>query len=124
MGFCKISERENVSCSVVSDSLQPHGLWPARLLCPWDFPGKNTGVGCHSLLQGIFLTQELHLGLPHCRQILDCPNHQGSRLSDYRTGICHSTGFLPSGSDLTLTSVSECSPGALDHHGCGIRETM
>ena len=41
--------------SVVSRSLQPCALWPARLLCPWDFPGKNTGVGC--LLQGIFLTQ-------------------------------------------------------------------
>ena len=35
----------------------PHGLQPARLLCPWDSPGKNTGVGDHSLLQGIFLTQ-------------------------------------------------------------------
>ena len=46
-----------VSCSVVSDSLQPCGLKPARLLCPWDFPGKNIGVGCHFLLQGIFLTQ-------------------------------------------------------------------
>ena len=45
------------SCSVVSDSLQPHVLWPARLLCPWDSPGKNTGVGCHFLLQGIFWTQ-------------------------------------------------------------------
>ena len=45
------------SRSVVSDSLQPHGLQPTRLLCPWDFPGKNTGVGCHFLLQGIFLTQ-------------------------------------------------------------------
>ena len=33
--------------------LQRHGAWPARLLCPWDFPGKNTGVGCHSFLQGI-----------------------------------------------------------------------
>ena len=38
------------SCSVVSDSLQPHGLWPTRLLSPWDFPGMNTGVGCHFLL--------------------------------------------------------------------------
>ena len=37
--------------------LQPHGLWSARLLCPWNFLGKNTGVGCHALLQGIFLTQ-------------------------------------------------------------------
>ena len=39
-----------LSHSVVSDSLQPHGLSPARLLCPWDSPGKNTGVGCHVLL--------------------------------------------------------------------------
>ena len=38
------------SHSVMSDSLRPHGLQPARLLCPWDFPGKNTGVGCHFLL--------------------------------------------------------------------------
>ena len=38
--------------SVVSGSLWPHGLQPARLLCPWDPPGKNTGVGCHALLQG------------------------------------------------------------------------
>ena len=45
------------SCPVMPDSLQPHGLWPARLLCPWGSPGKNTGVGCHALLQGIFLTQ-------------------------------------------------------------------
>ena len=43
-----------VTCSVVSDSLQPYRLWPTRLLCPWDFPGKNTGMGCHILLQGIF----------------------------------------------------------------------
>ena len=41
----------------VSISLWPHGLWPTRLLCPWDFPGKDTGVGCHALLQRIFLTQ-------------------------------------------------------------------
>ena len=39
--------------------LRPHGLKPTRLLCPWDFPGKNTGVGCHLLLQGIFPTQGL-----------------------------------------------------------------
>ena len=45
------------SCSVVSDSLRSHGLQPTRLLCPWDSPGKNTGVGCHFLLQGSFLIQ-------------------------------------------------------------------
>ena len=49
----------------MSDSLQPHGLQPARLLCPWNFPGKNTGVHCHSLLQGIFLAQGLNLSLLH-----------------------------------------------------------
>ena len=43
--------------SVVSDSVQPHGLWPTRLLCPWNFPGKNTGVGSHALHKGILLTQ-------------------------------------------------------------------
>ena len=51
---------------------------PARLLCSWDFPSKNTGVGCHSLLQGIFLTQGLNLGLLHCRWILYYLIHQGS----------------------------------------------
>ena len=45
------------SHSVMCDSLQPRGLQPTRLLCPWDFPGKNTGVGCHALLQGISPTQ-------------------------------------------------------------------
>ena len=45
--------------SVVSDSLQPYGLVPARLLCPGDSLGKNTGVGCHALLQGIFPIQGL-----------------------------------------------------------------
>ena len=44
------------SPSVMFNSLQPHGLQPTRLLSPWDFPGKNTGVGCHSLLHGIFPT--------------------------------------------------------------------
>ena len=48
----------------VSDSLQLHGLWPARLLCPWDYP-SNTGVGCHFLLQGIFPTQGSKLRLLH-----------------------------------------------------------
>ena len=64
--FKKI-ETETVSCLVVSD----------RLLWPWGSPGKNTGVDCHFLLQGIFLTQGSNPGLLHCRQILSL-NHQGS----------------------------------------------
>ena len=54
-----------LSRSVGSDHLQPHGLWPERLLCSWNFPGKNTRVGCHFLLQGIFPTQGLNLCLLH-----------------------------------------------------------
>ena len=48
------------SCSIMSDSFWPHGLWPARLLCLWDFSGKNTGVDGHFLLLGIFPTQGLN----------------------------------------------------------------
>ena len=51
--------------SVLFDSLQPSGLEPAKLLCPWDSSGKNTGVGCHSLLQGIFPIQGLNPDLLH-----------------------------------------------------------
>ena len=63
---------------VVSESLWPHGLLPARLLYPLDFPGKNTGGGCHFLLQGIFPTQGSNLGLLHCRWILYWLSYQGS----------------------------------------------
>ena len=60
-----------VSRTVVSDSSQYHGLQPVQLLHPWNSPGKSsTGMGCHSLLQGIFLTWGLNPGLLHFRQIL------------------------------------------------------
>ena len=50
--------------------------WLTRLLHPWNFPGKSTGVGCHFLLQGIFPTQASNPGLPHCRQTLYHLSHQ------------------------------------------------
>ena len=53
------------SLSCVQFFLWPHRLQPIRLLCPWDSPGKNTGVGCHDFLHGIFPTQELNLCLLH-----------------------------------------------------------
>ena len=56
-------ESESVSHSVRPDSLRPYGLNPARLLSPWGFSDKNTGAGCHFLLQGIFPTQESNLCL-------------------------------------------------------------
>ena len=55
------------SCLTLCD---PHGLQPTRFLSPQDSAGKNTGVGCYFFLQGIFPTQGLNPGLPHCRQIL------------------------------------------------------
>ena len=61
-------------CSVTQSYLTLYDSWTvarARLLCPWNFPGKNTGVGCHFLLQGIFLTEESNPGLLHllCWQV-------------------------------------------------------
>ena len=50
---------------LMSDSLWPYGLQPTRFLCPWSFPEKNIGMGCHFLLQGIFLTQGSNLHLLH-----------------------------------------------------------
>ena len=58
------SSSESESHSVMSDSLQPHGLYS-----PWNSPGQNTGVGSCSLLKGIFPTEGPNPGLPHCRQI-------------------------------------------------------
>ena len=55
---------------VQSDSLQPYGLSPTGLFYPWNFPGKNPGVGCHLLLQVIFLSQGSNpslLCLLHCQ---------------------------------------------------------
>ena len=76
---------ESESHSVMSDSLWPHGLQPARLLCPRKSPGQNTGVGSHSLLQGIFPTQGSNPGLPHCRRIHYQLNHQGSPREGIKT---------------------------------------
>ena len=71
---------------VLSHSLQPHGLWPTRLLCWWDFPDKNTGVGCHSLLQEIFPTQGLNLHFLHWH-IDSLPLHHLGTASAIKTGF-------------------------------------
>ena len=58
-------------CSVVSDSVQPYGQQRARLLSPWDSPGKNTGVGCHALLRSYFvfnMVAQLVKNLPAVRE--------------------------------------------------------
>ena len=85
-------------------TLQLHGLQPTRLLCPWDSPGKNTGVGYHALLWGIFLTQGLNLhllGFLHCRQILT---------SELQRTWTQSHSFQIQGKEME-TQVLFCSPG-------------
>ena len=52
------SEKWKWRRSVVSDSKRPPGLQPARILCPWDFPGKSTGVECHRLLRGMYCSHQ------------------------------------------------------------------
>ena len=81
-----------VTCSAVSDSLRHHGLQPSRLLCPWDSPGKDTGVACHSLPRRSARTQDSNLGLLHCRQILYLLRHQGSPFLPMHT--VYSCAFL------------------------------
>ena len=81
---------------------------PARLLCPWSSPSKNTGMGCHFLLQGIFPTQELNLGLLHCRQILYHLSHQGNPELPYGPAI-PLLGINP-GKTKTLIQKDVCIP--------------
>ena len=103
-------------CSVTQSCLalcDLHGMYPAMLLCPWDFPGKNTGVGCHALLQEIFLIQGLNLHLLHLL------GWQADSLP-----LCHLGSLLLSiqfssvtQSCLTLCNPMNCStPGLPVHH--------
>ena len=73
-------KKKCISCLVVFNSLKSNGLQPVRLRCPWNSPGKNTGMGSHSLLRGIFPTQGLNPGLLHCRKIIYHLSNQGSIL--------------------------------------------
>ena len=76
------SEKWKWSRSVVSDASRPHGLQPTRLLCPWDFPGKSTGVGCHCLL---------HPWNDHSQKT-EHVNHSSS----FPKSLCHPSFHCPS----------------------------
>ena len=88
---------ESVSCSVVSSP-----LWPRGLLCPWNSPGKNSGEGGHSLLQGLFPTQGLNPSLMHGRHLLYHLSQQGNpcifthKLSFSTACFAHSSFLLNS----------------------------
>ena len=75
----QVYSESSISHSVVS--LRPHRLQSTRLFCPWYSPGKDTGVGCHPLLQGTFPTQGSRLGLLCCRQTLYYLSHQGPKVN-------------------------------------------
>ena len=72
-----------VSCSVVSNSLRPHELQPARFLYPWNPPGKNTGVGCHALIQGNLPNPGIEFRSHALQADLYCMSHKGSPLKCY-----------------------------------------
>ena len=83
-----------LSCSIV-DSLQLLDCSPPGSI-HGDSPGKNTGVGCHALLQGIFPTQGSNPGLPHCRHVVYHLSHQGSpRILEWVGSHVPSPGELP-----------------------------
>ena len=82
MGFACTHTKSLQSCL----TLQPSELWPSRLLCPWDSPGKNPGVGCRALLQGIFPTQRSNPLLLHW-QVGSWP------LATWETRVLYSPSF-------------------------------
>ena len=91
-------------CSVVSDSVRPHRLHPAMLLCPWDSPGKNTGVGCHFLLH-----------VYHQRTITRSLNSIGTPVKEFPLlrldhALAHSGSFS--------------SPPGLSRAACTVRHTL
>ena len=119
--------RKYALSAVVSDSLRPQGLEPASLLCPWDFPSKNTGVGGHFLFQRIFPTQ----GSNPC--LLHVLSWQGefllSRLRNlmmgdaemgiHRVAGCAGGGIQDEASHL-VSAAGNCHPGEGQGGGPGI----
>ena len=105
------------TCSVMSDSLWPHGLQPERLLCPPNFPGKNTGVGGHFLLQGIFSTQGSNSCLLHVLhwQVGSLPADPPVKTYD----VCVLAQLC-----LSLCDPMDCSPPGASVHGIKIEEVQ
>ena len=112
--LCLFSFKYVLSCSVMSDSVTTWTI--ACFSVHGDSPGKNTRVGCHALLQGIFLTQGSNPGLLHCKWILYCLSHQGSPIWVYwflkpnLFHTCHRSNCLES-------SVWETASGVWDSDG-------
>ena len=133
------SEKWNWSHSVMSDSQRPHRLQPTRLLCPWDFPGKSTGVGCHWLLPRRMLItliiQDIFLLITYQNvNIPTCLSHHSEFLNNKLVNITlfitnlpalFSEQVKPNKSNMSETlypgnrkepRVIVCFPYYLDHH--------
>ena len=118
----------NWSRSVVSDSLQPHGVLPIRLLQPWDFTCKSTGVDCHFLLQGISLTRGLNPGLLHCRKTLYhlshilCTKNCATEDTTVSKTLCTWNAKIPEkGPGIDLSGRKwKYSSNQIKHHSCHI----
>ena len=108
-----------LSHSVVSNSLRPHDCSPPGSSVHGDSPGKNTGVGCHALLQGIFPTQESNLGLLHCRQILYRVRYKGNskKVIKHMEKKKKEVRVLVTRSCPTLCDPMDCSPPGSSVHG-------
>ena len=100
------NESKSVCHSVASDSVRPHGLWPPRLLCPLDSPGKNTGVGCHFLLQGIFRTQ----GWNSCHVPWQAPMKGLGNITRGSEGFGKLSGDETSHEEAPRAELTVCSP--------------
>ena len=103
--FPSQKKSENVCLSVVSDLSDPMDCSPPGSSVHGDSPGKNTGVGCHTLLQGIFPIQGSNLGLLHYKQILYHLSH-GRKVKMLVTQLC-----------LTLCDPTDCGPPGSSVHG-------
>ena len=107
----------------MSTSLQLHGLQPIRFLCPWDFSGKNTGVGCHFLLQCMKVKSESEVAqsCPTLHDPMDCSPPGSSIHEIFQARVLEWGAIAFSGwiaqSCLTLCDPMDCSPAGSSVHG-------
>ena len=117
MNIFHLCVRVCLVASVMFDSVQPYRLQPARLLCLWDFPGKNTGVDCHAFLQGILLTQGLNPCLLLSRIADGFFTHWATWKGIFLLSVQFSSVQFSAQSCLTLCNPMDCNtPGLPVHH--------
>ena len=94
-----------------------HACMLTHFIHPWDSPSKRTGVGCHALLQGIFLNQGLSLHLLHCRQIL-LPTELPGKPQGTGCELVKVIGYRPSRKSMASPNVGAHSEGLTEGRSC------